>query len=341
MRENILNSIYEIFNKETNAIINIDNMKLLYNTQKYTKKNIHVWEIYINNILLKKKSNLIIKYNCITCNINNIISTTQFIRKINKCSIKCSNCNYINNTGNKSLIEQYKDSINEFNNLPDEFKKSYLLNHLLEIDYNRIKSNIIGFCNGNKNDLYNYELWSIFKENNLKFITVIYDKLNNTIFKPDQPLIKCNECNKSYKINNINQLKNSCNILCHECKLLNNKNIKIKIIYNLLHEPIIYQSKLELKFIKWIHSEGIIINNGPCIKFIYENKEYNYKITFKINNDIMVDIQNNNIDYNINYDIIYPEINKIYKYYLITPKNWNHIINQIKKSICLNKLNKI
>ena len=37
MRENILNSIYEIFNKETNAIINIDNMKLLYNTQKYTK----------------------------------------------------------------------------------------------------------------------------------------------------------------------------------------------------------------------------------------------------------------------------------------------------------------
>ena len=59
----------------------------------------------------------------------------------------------------------------------------------------------------------------------------------------------------------------------------------------------------------------------------------------------MIDIQNNNIDYNIKYnikyDIIYPEINKIYKYYLITPQNWNHIINQIKKSICLNKLNKI
>ena len=84
MRENILNSIYEIFNKETNAIINIDNMKLLYNTQKYTKKNIHVWEIYINDFILKKKSNLLIKYTCITCNINNIISTTQFIRKINK-----------------------------------------------------------------------------------------------------------------------------------------------------------------------------------------------------------------------------------------------------------------
>ena len=173
MRENILNSIYEIFNKETNAIINIDNMKLLYNTQKYTKKNIHVWEIYINDFILKKKSNLLIKYTCITCNINNIISTTQFIRKINKCSIKCSNCNYINNKVNKSLIEQYKDSINEFNNLPNEFKRSYLLNHLTEINYNRIKPNIIGFCNGNKNDLYNYELWSIFKENNLKFTTVI------------------------------------------------------------------------------------------------------------------------------------------------------------------------
>ena len=55
----------------------------------------------------------------------------------------------------------------------------------------------------------------------------------------------------------------------------------------------------------------------------------------------MVDIQNNNIDNDIKYDIIYPEINKIYKYYLINPQNWNHIINQIKKSICLNKLNKI
>jgi hypothetical protein len=331
MRDQILNSIFNIFDKKNNCEININNKKLIY----YSSKKENIWNIIINdNIILKKKSDLIVSYKCITCNNINIISTTQIIRKINKCSIYCQNCNinFSNIHSNKNINEIYKDSIIEFNTYPEEFKNSYLLNHLSHEDYNRIKPNIVSFCNMNKNDLDNYEYWNIYKINN-NFTSIIYDKINNTIFKPNQPILKCEMCYKIIKSKTIEQFKNTIKILCVDCKSCN-QVIKIKTICNLLNEKIIYYSKLELKFIKWCHIEGIILNNGPNIKYYFKEKEYSYRIHFKIGN-IIIDMKQNKSnlhEFKMKAIDIYKLNNKCI-YYFIYPANWNQKIKELKNNI--------
>jgi len=364
MRQLILNSIYEIYDKEKNSEIIINEKKLLY----YSSKKNDIWHIQINDTFLKRTSNLIIKYTCTTCDTNNSISTTQFIRKINKCSMACPSCNIIklNNTIYdkckpiiKSLIEIHEDSIIEFEKYPDEFKNSYLLSHLTAEDYIRIKPKIISFCNMNKNDLDNYEFWSIFKTDNQQhFTSILYDKVNDAVFKIDQPILKCENCSKNWRAKNIVQFKNTYKIMCIDCKLCN-KIFKIRPTSNLLNEKIIYQSKLELKFIKWCHEEGIILNNGPYIKYIFEGKERTYRVDFRIGEKILIEIKDFHIwhknqvqsglwdtklkaveTYNLTNDSVY---------YFIYPTNWNQKINELKNAIlpefkinyCLNKLNKI
>jgi transcription elongation factor Elf1 len=356
MRDKILESLYEIFDKQTNSIININNKQLIYNCCKYSSKKENYWHIQINDIILKKNSNLIIKYKCYTCNTDNFISTTQFIRKINKCSIACPSCNIIklnsiqynksikiNIIENKTLIDKYKESIELFNNYPDDFKNSYLLNHLTEEDYIRIKPKIIGFCNNNKNDIDNYEFWSIFKTNNQQhFTSILYDKINNAVFPIDQPILKCENCYKNWRAKNIVQFKNAFKILCADCKLCN-KTFKIRPINNLLNETIIYQSKLELKFIKWCHDEGIILNNGPYIKYFFGDKEKTYRVDFRIGNNIIIEIKDFHIwhknqvtsglwDVKINAVNLYNSINKTI-YYFIYPANWNQKIKELKNNI--------
>lgn len=347
MRDKILESLYEIFDKETNSTIIINNKQLIYNSSKNSSKKDNYWHIQINDTILKKKSNLIIKYKCCTCNTNNFISTTQFIRKINKCSIGCPNCNLIKldskQNDKSSLIDKHKESIDLFNNYPDDFKNSYLLTHLTEEDYNRIKPKILGFCNNNKDDIDNYEFWSIFKiHNQQNFTSILYDKKNDAIIKIDQPILKCENCYKNWRAKNIVQFKNTLKILCVDCKLCN-KTLKIKTINNLLNEIIIYQSNLEFKFIKWCHEEGIILNNGPNINYFFGDKERTYRVDFRIGNNIIVEIKDFHIWYKNQVDSglwdakikavnLYNSINKTI-YYFIYPANWNQKIKELKNNI--------
>lgn len=347
MRDQILNAIYKIYNKDTNSEIIIENRKLNYECSK--KENI--WHVYINDFRLKKKSNLIISYKCITCNTNNSIATTQFIRKINKCSLECPSCNIIKSNSinyDRSIKDIQIDSIEEFKTYPDDFKNSYLLNHLTEEDYNRIKSKIVGFCNKNKSDIDNYEFWSIYKTNNhLKFSSVIYDKINNAIFKADQPILICDNCNKEWRAKNIEQFKNTYKIICSDCKLCN-RTFKIKSVNNLLNEKIIYQSKLELKFINWCQNNGIILYNGPSLSIVScfgQNSESGrtYRVDFRIGN-ILIEIKDFHIwhknqvesglwDIKMNAINEYINENKLSKYYFLTPMNWNQKIKELKNDI--------
>lgn len=356
MRDQILNAVYKIFNKETNSEIIIEDRKLSYECSKYSAKKENIWHIDINDNRLKKKSNLIISYKCITCNTNNSIATTQFIRKINKCSLGCPSCNIIKLNSinydrsvknrdiiiNKSLEDIHNESIEEFETFPDDFKNSYLLNHLTEEDYNRIKPKIVGFCNKNKNDLDNYEYWSIYKTNNqMKFTSILYDKINNAIFKADQPILICENCNKEWRAKNIEQFKNTYKIMCSDCKLCN-RTFKIRSINNLLNEKIIYQSKLELKFINWCQDNGIILYNGSNIKYNWNNKERTYRVDFRIG-DILIEIKDfhiwhkNQVESGL-WDVKMKSVNEYInenklKYYFITPMNWNQKIRELKNDI--------
>lgn len=366
-REVIVKSIYEVINKKINLPIENLNAKLTFGISKYSSKKENIWHIEINGNTIKKTSDLLIKYKCVTCNINNAVSSTQFIRKVNKCSFGCPSCNiiklnsikYDRSVKNKEVVEKkptlrqiYENSIIEFNNYPEEFKNSYLLAHLSNDEYSRIKSKIISFCNGNKADINNYEFWNIYSVNNQqKFTSVFYDKINDAIFKSDQPILKCDNCENEWRAKNIEQFKNCYKILCTTCKLCN-KTFKIRSTENLIREKIIYQSKLELKLIKWCEQNGIILNNGPNVSYNFNETKHTYRVDFRIG-DILIEIKDNHIwhkeqiksgkwDAKYNAANKYIIDNNLKKFYFITPTDWNQQLNALIKDVNpLSKINNI
>ena len=193
-------------------------------------------------------------------------------------------------------MDKIKECIDKFDMYDNSYKERYFNFHLTTDDYIRISKNLIGFQNGKKNELDNYIYCPIFKKDNeLNFFTIMYDKINNIFFKPYQPIMICDKCKNSWRINSLEKLKNSLLILCNDC--LKKKNIILKRIKNIVGQNIIYKSNLELKFIKWCNKNNIIVYNNEIS-------------SFKINN-ININIHNNNEKY-INDELIL----------IINPKNW-------------------
>lgn len=150
-RELIINSVIEFIDKKDNSKITILNKYLKFEMSKYTSIKKDIWQVYINDIRLTKKTEYLITYKCLTCDQQNIVSTTQFLRKIRECKLQCFQCHLLIFNKIKydskehiikkelSLEEYYEKSKEEFDNYPDIYKNSYLLSHLNDDDYIRIK----------------------------------------------------------------------------------------------------------------------------------------------------------------------------------------------------------
>ena len=357
MKQEILDSITEFKDKKSNIIIPIINKELKFESSKYSSTKENIWHVFINNIKLNRKSTYLISYKCLTCNQINTISTTQFLRKIRQSKSQCYNCNiielnnniYIKNynkedVNNKlSKIDFYNQSIQEFELYPDQYKNSYLLSHLSKDDYNRIKKNIISFGNGKFVDIDNYEYWMTYKVfNQMKFSSVMYDKINDVIFKAHQPIIKCDNCTKNWRCKSLESFKNCYKILCNECKLCN-RTFKIRPIKNINNNIIMYQSKLELKFVNWCAENNINVINGPNIEYIFNNKTHKYRVDFQINK-ILIEIKDFHIWHKNQVESGLMEIktncvqkyiieNNLDKYFFITPNNWNQMLSELKNII--------
>jgi len=361
IRNKVLNSIVEIKNKKDNSSIPIKSKELKFESSKYSSVKNEIWHVFINGEKIKKTSDILIYYKCLTCDKPNSCASTQFLRKIRKCKLQCPQCHIIGlndrdrtlqkpknsshiisveNT-KKSYQELYEISKQEFETYPDQYRNSYLLSHLSIDDYNRIKPNIISFCNGKNVDINNYEYWSIYKVNNqMKFSYVLYDKINDSIFKAHQPIIKCDNCEKPWRCKSLETFKNCYKILCHDCKLCN-RIFKLRPMKNINNEIIIYQSKLELKFIEWCASNNIIVKNGPNIDYTFKDKQHKYRVDFEIDG-FLIEIKDFHIwhrnqvesgkwDKKVNAANKFINDNKEYKkYYFITPNNWNQKLKELE-----------
>ena len=363
-RKKIINNIINItFENKEIKIVSLD---LNYSLNKYSAKKNEIWHIVLNDKNITKKDKYIIKYKCLTCSTIHSVGTTQFIRKINKCSLNCYLCrntneekrkNYsefmkLNNSKNKIInhedISKNTDpkylqdqSIKLFETYDNDFKENYFGYHLTNEDYLRISKNIISFHNNNLNDIKNYEYWSIFKTNNqMNFTSIMYDKINNTIFKAHQPIINCDKCKLNWRAKSIERFKNCLQILCKDCSFVSN-TFKIKTYYNCDNNQLLYQSPLELKFIKWCNENKYPVKNGPNIIYYFEEKKRIYKIDFQINN-ILIEIKDNNIwhkkdlesgKWHVKEVAVINFINESTDYnyfYLINPSNWIKNLNTIK-----------
>lgn len=308
LREKILDYIVKIQNKETKENVPIITKKLLYKDG--------IYHLEINNIKIRKTSEYLVNYICSGCEVETSVGTTQFLRKIrNGVLPKCLGCLSIIQPMQTPLQKKeiHQQSIQEFEENYNGFlRNAYFLSHLTEEDFERIRNNIISFGNGKYTDLDNYEFWSIYKVNNqMRFSSVIYDKKNNCIFKADQPIIKCDNCSNSWRCKSLEKFKNDYKLICPECKLCN-RTFKIYTITNINNENIMYQSKLELKFIRWCNNNNILVKNGLG------------KVDFQIN-DYLIEIKGliwHKEDYK-------PQKN----YFFITPQNWNQQILLLQKNL--------
>ena len=357
IRNKILESLTELKNKNDNSIIPIVKKELKFESSKYSSTKENIWHVFINGNKIKKTSDYLFSYECLSCDNLNICASTQFLRKIRQAKSQCFQCNNIKlneseydrtpktkvEKEEKTYRQKYEDSLLEFETYPDQYKNSYLLSHLSVDDYTRIKSKIISFGNGKLTDLDNYEYWPIFKVNNqMKFSYVFYDKIKDVIFKADQPIVKCDNCENNWRCKSLDKFKNCYKILCHDCTLCN-RTFKLRPTKNINNEVIMYQSKLELKFIEWCASQNIIVNNGPNVDYVFNNKQRKYKVDFKIN-DMLIEIKDFHIwhrnqvesglwDEKVNAVNKYILDNNLKKYYFITPNNWNQMIKELQNSL--------
>ena len=129
-RQKIINNITEI--TKDNIPIEIKSIRLYFSCNKYSSKKNSIYHITLNDKHVSKKDTLNFKYKCITCEANHIVGTTQFLRKINKCSYRCSLC--VNTqqpplTQCLSLREQKTESDVLFDEYDDDFKDTYYSHH--------------------------------------------------------------------------------------------------------------------------------------------------------------------------------------------------------------------
>ena len=356
-RQKIVNNIVEI--TKDNIPIEIQSITLEFSCNKYSSKKNSIYHITLNGKHVSKKDAFHIKYKCITCDANHIVGTTQFLRKINKCSYRCSECvnkeevkrlnhsHYLSCLDNKdtkgvkqiltvplTLREQKAESDVLFEEYDDDFKNTYYSCHLTTEDYKRISKNIISLQNG-KYKIEDLEYWAVFKTNNqMLFSSVFYDNTNNLIIRANQPILRCDNCGNDWRVKTLEKYKNCYKIMCSSCTLCN-KTYKIRTTKNCVNDILLYQSKLELNFINWCNNNAIIVKNGPTIPYVFQGIERKYKVDFMIN-DLLIEIKDNKSSKNeAKIDAVKEEIRKgNYKeYYLITPDIWVNTLKTIKNLI--------
>lgn len=354
-RQRILDNIIDILD-QNHQPIQIDSLILEFSCNKYSSKKNNIYHMTLNDKHLSKRDTYQFKYKCVSCDSVHIVGTTQFLRKVNKCSYRCNLCcnqeetkreqhsisSTIKEPIKKSLIEQQADSIIAFNEYDDDFKENYFRSHLTEDDYIRISKNIVSLQNG-QYDPQTLEYWPIFKTNNqMLFTSVFYDRANDLVIKANQPIMRCansENCNNEWRAKLLERYKNHHKILCADCTFCN-KTFKIRTTQNNIRESILYQSQLEMKFIRWCNAHNITVINGAIIPYVFQNKMHKYKVDFQIN-DILIEIKDNKKiesgKWQAKQDAINEELAKgsFKEYLLITPKNWIHMLNKLQM---LNKI---
>jgi hypothetical protein len=337
------------------------NLAIEFSQKKYSAKKTAIWHLLLNGKSISRKDIYNFIYTCVTCGSKHKITTVSLLRKINKCSHECIECvnlnvqkrathsanfaSYIKSDEHsqveqviKTYVQKRDECLVKFNALDDDYKQAYFNTHLTPEDYTRISKNIISFHNGKYTDLTDIEYWPVYNSTNqMTFTHMMYHKSQGIIFKPHQPILKCDNCDEHWRAKSIERFKNCVHIQCKTCSLVNNTFI-LRRYQNVNREPILYQSKLELKFINWCNNNGIVVKNGPIIPYTFAGKERTYRVDFIIVNanssdNILIEIKDNHVwhrndlesgKWQAKESAANEQVNKgIYKkYMMITPVTW-------------------
>jgi len=162
-----------------------------------------------------------------------------------------------------------------------EFKSDYLDKTISEEEFNSIKLFIVKIDDENISDSTKIKYFRFIKNTNqTKYSSKVL--INDKFHLLDKCEFICQLCNEKFTGRNIiDKYKNG--ILCKQCSF-SNKTFSFKYFFNVHGEKVIYQSNPELKLLKYFNELGIIIKNGPRLRYTFDGKERIYKVDFEIPN---------------------------------------------------------
>lgn len=237
--------------------------------------------------LITRNNNYIVSYLCSECMIHNKISWNTFTKKINKGNFKCQYCSQKPSIPKpspvkKTLKEVIDVSLQEFNDMDSDYVDKYFTKHLTKEEFDYIKPYIISIQNDKfkKEELDNFEYLPALKCNNQTLFTpMFYDTTRDVFEKPIYLKYKCQKCQNDFINRDLWIQKNRIKILCKECSFCND-TFKIRGEKNILGQRITYQSKLELKFIKFCADNQIVVVDGQKLNYNWNGKNHKYIVDY-------------------------------------------------------------
>lgn len=294
-------NINRVVNKLTGNEITVTLDKIAH---KYSNTKVPIYRFFHDGVVITKNNHYECSYDCLVCGRTQIVALNNILRKINRGIVRCKSCkelvdekrenqshfmkNKANRYGKKTAIQIHTPTMLEkldkdkamFEDMDSDFKDTYFRRFLTDDEFEHLRPKIIDFQNGKytiSEDMIYYPCVSI--HNQARFNPYIYDRSRDTIEKIHSIKFKCENCEEEHVSKDLITYKNKIKILCRNCSLTNNI-FKIRKCNNVCNDKITYQSKYELKFIRFMHDNKVVLQNGPKISYQWNGKERTYVVDF-------------------------------------------------------------
>lgn len=270
MVENII-SIYD----ENDNEIKFNHLEI--KTEKSKRSTTYSKILYIDNIPIKGENRNLYKV-LYRCNCGNL-SKVALKYYLGKLEIHCNKCSNRNNVKHYENIIKQKDN-RKFEEYDNDFINKYWIRHLHKDEFYKWISYIYQIndkkiSDYNINNIIYYEHEKCY--NQQKFVSKISFDNGQTLENLKSIYLKCNICNKIFKIKPFNiRRKNIEDIRCQKCNFWT-KSYKIQFYKD---TNITYQSELEKTFLDLCFKNNIEVINGFEIPYYFKNKLHTYVVDF-------------------------------------------------------------
>ena len=312
--------ILHIWERDSLSLFSIDKI-----VHKYSNTKVPLYRFFFDKQdIITRNNHYNVTYKCINCESIHKVALNNILRKINKNIKNCKICkeheeakknnhscilkNYYYNIKNNiqpvqdkievKLLDKLDNDKRAFDNYDTEFKENYFRRNMDSQEFEYLRNKIISIQNKKfymTSDFIYYPCVSI--SNQTRFLPYLYSKINNNIEKIVNVEFKCDNCGHHFISKDLHSHKNRIKALCKDCNLTNNI-YKIRTFKNLCNETICYQSKFELKFIRYCNENKIVLINGPKILYnmVNSNKQHSYRVDFAIPKlKLLIEIKDNHI----------------------------------------------
>lgn len=243
---------------ETGANLRVENLEC--NVTNTSKNTCH---FFYNNLIIPRKNNYIIDYNCLSCQRRVTVSMNNVIGKIERNIIDCMNCRSIDTTSQNTLIDKINKDCDDFRLLSNSSKDLFMKKLLKPDQFEKIRNSIIGFQNDKFTSLDNIIYIPFYRptESQKYYESCFYDKERDVVERAINLTLKCFECGYTFKVDNLRPFRNQKSILCRMCCIKHGPN-KQKYECNIEGLNVFFKTNYQYKFLKFCNANNIICRNG-------------------------------------------------------------------------------